>query len=571
LVERYERYLRDSAWQIIASAAADERALDAVAGGKLGRRGADGDNSPFAAALCRGLSGDADLRIGGQPGDGVIVANELYVYLESEFQRLEQQLNRAVQKPLLWSLHGRDKGQFIFLVPGHTVALPSVLELVEKNNPYQGLEPYGEDKADLFFGRNEVLEQLCRQVEAQPLTVVTGGSGSGKSSVVRAGLISRLRKSAGWLILPLVRPGNRPLSALSSVHDDLGASEHSDLAAAVAAWRSRNPSTRLLLVIDQLEELVTLGSAAIEQQKFLKSIARALSESGGCLHVVMTLRSDFEPHFSELLTTRPGAQVRFLVRPLNRQELRHVIEGPASERVLYFEPETLVDQLIDEVAEMPGSLPLLSFTMSELYRAYVRSGRSDRCLTQADYHKLSGVAGALSQRADEIFQSLDAAHQGTLRRVMLRMVALEAGEVARRRVPMDELRYGKDHPEEARVETVLSRMQEARLVVSGSDSDGIPYVEPAHDKLVLGWPQLWSFIKQEQETIPLHRLLTQEAVAWAQNGRNDEHLWSANPRLPLAVHLWKKDPERFNALGACWSNLPKNRSTSWRRRDLTAI
>lgn len=547
--ERYERYLRDLAWQVIASAASDERALDAIAGGQLGQRGAEDDNSPFAAALCRGLRGEADLRIAGQPGDGVILANELHVYLESAFSQLEHRLQRAVQKPLLWSLAGRDKGQFIFFTPGHPIALPSALELVEKNNPYQGLEPFGEDKADLFFGRHEVIEQLFNQVQAQPLTVVSGISGSGKSSVVRAGLVSRLRKSSDWVILPLVRPGTRPLSSLASVLGMLDPSQQEDLTSAVTSWRSRNAGTQLLLVIDQLEELVTMGAEPAEQEKFLNNIFKALSESGGQLHVVMTLRSDFEPHFVELLTLKPVTQVRFLVRPLNRQELRQVIEGPASERVLYFEPATLVDQLIDEVAEMPGALPLLSFTMSELYRAYVRSGRSDRCLAAEDYQSLHGVAGALSQRADEIFQSLDAAQKSTLQRVMLRMVSLQAGEVARRRVPLAELHYGAGQDEESRIQTVLTRLKDSRLVVSGIDNEGTPYVELAHDKLVLGWPQLWSFIKQEQETIPLQRLLTQEALAWRKTtGERSALLWSANPRLPLVAELQKNIPERFNAL-----------------------
>lgn len=546
--ERYERYLRDAAWQVMASAASDERALDVLAGSTLGRRGADADNSPFAAALCRGLRGAADLRIDGQPGDGVIVANELHLYLESAFERLEQQLKRAVQKPLLWSLDGRDKGQFIFFTPGRSMLLPSALELSEENNPYRGLEPYDEKNAALFFGRIEVTQQLEKQVIAQPLTVVSGVSGSGKSSVVRAGLLSRLRRAAGWCILPLVRPGTQPLMALAPVLGELGSSAPIDLVSAVSAWRVQNPNRRLLLVIDQLEELVTMGASEDEQEQFLQSILRALAEGHGALHVLMTLRSDFEPHFAELLTAKHETPVRFVVRPLNRQELRQVIDGPASERVLYFEPASLVDQIVDEVAEMPGALPLLSFTMSELYRSYVRSGRSDRCLTSADYQKLGGVTGALSQRADEALRQLDAAHKDTLRRVMLRMVALEAGEVARRRVPLAELRYGDGHPEEPRVKKVLQRMQEARLVVAGTDSDGAPYAEPAHDKLVLGWPQLWSFIKEEQNTIPLHRLLTQEAAAWARAKRDSEHLWSGNPRLPLVIDLQQKTPLQFNAL-----------------------
>ncbi|HNN94635.1 MAG TPA: tetratricopeptide repeat protein, partial [Pseudomonadota bacterium] len=200
-----------------------------------------------------------------------------------------------------------------------------------------------------------------------------------------------------------------------------------------------------------------------------------------------------------------------------------------------------------EVAEMPGALPLLSFTLSELFRAYLRSGREDRSLHGEDYAALGGVGGALSQRAEAIYAALDTAHAETLRRLMLRMVSLQAGEVARRRVPLSELDYGRGHAEQGRIETLLNQLQEARLIVAGRDAQGTPYVEPAHDKLVLGWPRLWGFLQNEQELIPLQRLLTQEAALWEQRGRGDEHLWAENPRLALAWSQLTDQPLRWNA------------------------
>jgi len=545
--ERYERYLRDSARQVITSASADEYALDTIAGGKLGRRVEETENSPFAAALCQGLRGSADLRVDDQPGDGVILSSELHLYLEAQFNRLEQKLGRSLQKPLLWALDGHDKGQFFFFTPGRPLALPSALTLNEDNNPYRGLLPYEAKHAKEFFGREPVIDALQAQVLASPFVLVSGVSGSGKSSVVRAGLMPRLAALPEWKVLDIVRPGQRPLSELSAVLGSLGASRDAALSAASGAWQAQNPGRRLLLVIDQLEELVTLGASAAERIEFLQRIREAVTASAGLLHVVFTLRSDFEPHFSDLLATRDSGVTRFLVTPPDRQALRQIIEGPASERVLFFEPATLIDRLIDEVADMPGALPLLSFTLSELYRAYLRSGRDDRSLRVEDYEKLGGVAGSLSQRADEIFNALDSEHQQTLRRLMLRMVALQAGEVARRRVPKSELDYGKNHPEQPRIDALCKQLEDARLLVSGRDSNGTAYVEPAHDKLVLGWPRLWTFLKEDQETIPLHRLLTQEAETWEQRKRDHEHLWAHNPRLPLALAALKDQPLRWNA------------------------
>ncbi len=549
--ERYERYLRDPAWQVITSASADERALDTVAGGKLGRRAEDAENSPFAAALCSALQGGADLRLDGQPGDGVILASELHVYLEAQFERLEQKLRRPLQKPHLWSLEGREKGQFFFFAPGRSPSLPSALALNEQNNPYRGLLPYDAKDAALFFGRDAVIEALQRQVLANRLTVVSGLSGSGKSSLVRAGLLPRCSRGGDWQILPILRPGQQPLVELASLTRSLGAPEGSTLSEACRSFPTNTPPGRCLLVIDQLEELVTLGSAVTDRQAFLQQILDAVSASAGGLHVVFTLRSDFEPHFATLFATlappQPGGTGRFLVPPLSRQELRLIIEGPAAERVLYFDPPTLVDRLIDEVAEMPGALPLLSFTLSELYRAYLRSGREDRSLSGEDYAALGGVGGALSQRAEALYAALDAAHAETLRRLMLRMVSLQGGEVARRRVPLSELDYSSGHAEQGRIDTLLKQLQDARLIVAGRDGKGTAYVEPAHDKLVLGWPRLWSALQDEQELIPLMRLLSQEAALWDQRGRSDDHLWTENPRLALAYSQLSEQPLRWNA------------------------
>lgn len=548
--ERFERYVRESAWQVLTSCAHDEEALDTVAGGQLGRRDGGAQHSPFAKALCEGLQGAADLRIGGRPADGVIVANELHLYLESRFAQLEKQTiaranTRIVQRPMLWSLAGHEKGQFIFVMPGWSSnTLEAALELNEKNNPYRGLEVFEPEHASLFFGRRAITDALFERVCAERLTVVLGCSGCGKSSLVRAGLLPRCRRESGWRILPLMRPGAKPLVALSAVGQELGGAGTS-LADTLTAACQAEPMVRFLLVIDQLEELITMAVPQDEQARFFAQLTLAMERAQERLRVVMTLRVDFEPHFAGRLPALPSERLRFLVRPLNRDELREAIERPALERVLDFEPPALVAALIDEVVDMPGALPLLSMALSNMYGSFLRRSPEDRSLWPEDLGA-GGVSGALGQHADQVYASLDAEHQRTLLSLMLRMVTFEGGERARRRVMRSELRY--EPVQSQHMEHVLARLESARLLVSGTDAEGKQYVEPAHDTLVLSWKTLTDFINGATESLLLLRRLTQATADWEANGRNVRDLWTDNPRLEQIPTLPREHRECFNAI-----------------------
>lgn len=539
--ERYERYLRDVSWQVLCSAAYDEQALDVVQGKVLGSRGESAPYSPFASALCDGLRGAADLGVGGHPGDGVMVASELLLYIEERFRRHEECSESAQQRPSLWSLAGKDKGQFVFEVPGRTPVLPSALELTEGNNPYRGLLPYDAAQQNLFFGRQQAIAELVARVRGSALTVVVGASGTGKSSLVRAGLIPALAgdEKGSWHVLPVVRPGNEPMTTLALTASQLVPGAAS-LAGAVATWGHREPTGSLLLVVDQLEELVTLAPG--RWQVFLAAITAALAASGARLHAVFTLRTDFEPHFDAILSARDGTSPRFLIPPMSRSELREVVERPAQERVLYFEPPSMVDELLDEVIETPSSLPLLSFTLSELYRAYVKSDRRDRVLARADYLTLGGVAGALSTRADEVYSALDGASQQTLRNLMLRMVV--SGQLARRRLYKSELVFA-DPEQSQRYQRVLTALDCARLIVSDSDNSGQPYYEPAHDKLLMSWPRLRGFLEAAGGELPLRHDLA-AASAERARGKGGWMLWSQDPRLPMLMAELSRDPLFFS-------------------------
>ena len=617
--ERYDRFITDAAWQIITSSASDQKALDNF--NLDGERGQVGNHSPFAAALLEALEGAADIypppKPGKPAGDGVITATELYLYLRNRVE-IPTEKHRLRQTPGIWCLKKHDKGEYIFLSPGHELNLPPAPPLDESQNPYRGLQAFEEEHSKLFFGRQALIEQLYQKVCRQPLTIILGASGTGKSSLVKAGLIPYIKKlhrnnvetfhgtstdgtstdgtstdgtstdgtstdgtstdgnstdgnstdgtSTGgtslqhkWHILAPMRPGESPLKVLNSTltADKLlvnTGKKLEDISTTTGTWLRHNSQFKLLLVIDQIEELFTMCRNEQERKDFLFLLADLVTNYSEELRIVLTLRSDFEPLFEDTIIKVYWHEYRFIIPEMTREELRSCIEEPASARVMYFEPSSLVDELIDEVAQMPGALPLLSFTLSELYLKYldavIEGTREDRVITRTDYEQLGGVARSLTQRADSEYEALVQFDQGyklTIRHVMLRMLALSRGELARRRVPLSELEYPE--PENTRVKEVIRRFTDARLLVEGRDTEGNPYVEPAHDALIRGWKKLLDWKQDEEETIILQRRLTPAAMEW-KSKQKAKYLWNSHPQLKLLKQVLNSDDNWLNLLEA---------------------
>ncbi|MFY0521905.1 hypothetical protein ACN28I_01390 [Archangium gephyra] len=461
------------------------------------------------------------------------------------------------QTPALWPLEWHDSGEFLFHLSESFPSLPLAAPLSQRSNPYLGLRPFSSAHRHLFFGRERFVDSLLEHLCAHPLLLLCGPSGAGKSSTVHAGLLPRLSDDPTWRVPPSLRPSAQPLHALSAWLASLEpghpvpsatslVSQPHAAAECVLSFLTRHGDLSLLLVVDPLEELVTTCLDDAPRQSFLRALSGLLQLSHPRLRLLWLLRSDFEPHFLALL--RPSGLSseqwqgnRRPLPPMNRDELRRCIERPAEACVLFFEPG-LIEHLLDDVEQMPGALPLLSVALSELFDGYLASGRGDRTLSFEDYRHIGGgIAGALQRRAELVFSGAPPppsderpaipalrpgelpAFQQTLRNVLLRMVSLEGGELARRRVPRAELDYSL--PEEnARVRRALRTLETCRLVVASDD--GGPCVEPAHDALLSAWPRLHDWARQASREMLLLRRVSHAASEWHRHRHSNDFLWA---------------------------------------------
>ena len=589
----YDRMLKRPTFTVITSAGY-ELALD--------KDKEEQQNSYFAIALRKALECNADSSDAGAQKsdfnkDGIITAHELCTYLQSSPQVISRQLPQIYS---LTSSKERQGGQYVFLLPDFD---PSRLaEVKGLESPYKGLLSYEQKDAPIFFGRKRFINDLFERVynKNKKLTVVAGASGSGKSSLVKAGLISQLtRENASRLVqsgtvknkkswvIGEFRPGNSPFMALfdalkeslgfedinnlvknqiEAFHEKLGEyarkrkrfgmsvktrlddkeikKETKDIFKKLIDLSKVDNDTNLLLFIDQFEELVTLSHAS-ERELFLKLLKQMLDESEN-LRLVLTVRADFEVHFrgssnrsddSKANTSPDISQywneedTRFYINEIKSHELKQVIERPAALFYVDFESDKLVSQMIEQVLGMPGALPLLSFTLDELYQR-AKDTPSKR-ITQEHYNELGGVVKALTTRANQEYEikededkSAGELRQEMMKLLMLRMVSLQGGQLAKRPVPLSELEYPKWGCRHKNATEQIKKVREqleaekCRLIVTGKE-----YTEPAHDALILHWDKLREWIEQEKDNLVLHNRLIIAVQDWQER----EHQKQKNP------------------------------------------
>jgi energy-coupling factor transporter ATP-binding protein EcfA2 len=343
--------------------------------------------------------------------------------------------------------------------------------------PYQGLEVFDEEHAEFFFGRERDVQRLIEKLKATRFLAVLGASGSGKSSLVRAGLIRALREGAlpqseTWAIC-VFKPGSRPLTTLTAqlLHVCAGkdsmqntldqmANDERTFHLAVALALANKPTARTVWVVDQFEEVFTVCNDEKERASFLSNLLYASSIPDGQSTVLLTMRADFLPKCaaSPNLAARVGAQ-QFLVSPMDAAMLKQAIEEPARRVKLGFEPG-LIEIIMGDIASEPGALPLLEHALLELWKR-----RRDHTLTLDGYRESGGVKGAIAKTAEEIFKTFNPDEQAIVRRIMLRLTQLGEGtEDTRRRATLEEVMTTSSEVDA--VEHVVKRMADARLLTT---------------------------------------------------------------------------------------------------------
>lgn len=416
--------------------------------------------------------------------------------------------------------------------------------------PYVGLDAFRDSDQGVFFGRQRTVEALLELLKTHRLVAVVGPSGSGKSSVVRAGLIPALRSdrlpgSGSWRDFAPLVPGSDPLASLARALRPPGADRAWLLRQAellrerpgrLAELMAELGATTAVLCVDQFEEVFTLSDNEADRQAFIDNLLGLIDLPGAEHTVILTMRSDFEPFVARY----PALHERFSagrapLLPLSAAELREAIERPAAKVGLRFE-EGVVDALLHDLVGEPAALPLLQFTLLKLWESRKRNR-----VTVESYRRLGGGRLALARSADEFYANLIPEEQVTARRILLRMVRPGDGlEVTSQRIRRAELyRANEAHD---RIDRVLDKLIGARLVrVTSGETRDDEQIEVAHEALVRNWPTLVGWLDDERAALSARRRLEAKADDWVRLGRGSSGLLDRE-QLHEAEH-WLASPE----------------------------
>lgn len=495
-----------------------------------------------------------EMLTGAYPFDRNSIERLAYYHLKTPLPDIEtiraelpSQLNMIVQRATAKDPEARYSDtrqmadEFRKLLNSSAIGSQAIISLSDSDfiNPFMGLRPFSEADEDFFFGRSTLIYRLISRLKEDTMLAnflaVVGPSGSGKSSVIYAGLLPELRRGAlegsrNWFFATMV-PGSQPLqnleSALLSVAtvalDDMTeklSSSDGSLSETVTMMLDKTVQENgLLLFIDQFEELFTLVESEQIRQEFLSLLTATIANPESNIRIIITLRADFydKPlryeEFGKLIQNRTE-----VILPLDSSELERAIVAPAKRVGLEVE-QNLVGQVIADVRQEPGALPLLQYTLTELFNR-----RDGTVLTLNAYEQSGGVRGALARRADEVYLSLTSHEQAIAKQLFLRLVTLgEGSEDTRRRTRFSDLMVmGIDN---TILQNLLDIFGKYRLLTFDRDVETRePTVEVAHEALIREWSRFRLWLDASRQDLRLQRLIATEVADWKASQEDSSYL-----------------------------------------------
>ncbi|NCS30183.1 MAG: SUMF1/EgtB/PvdO family nonheme iron enzyme [Microcystis aeruginosa F13-15] len=457
---------------------------------------------------------------------------------------LDQHLKGASQTPLFTNF-----GEPIRLTCFNPGKVSSQIIPISSSGicPYKGLLYFdcNEEDPKYFYGREELTDQLLDKIRQSDFLAIVGSSGSGKSSVLRAGLLHQLqqgRKLAGssnWKIKILV-PTEHPMQSLAEIFLDSNLSlieralqlkQAKELLAdgseGLKLLIEASDTRRFVIVVDQFEEVFTLCQDGNERQQFLECLLGAVEKAQGKLCLILAMRADFWGKCLEQEYSGLGKKIQenlVSVTPMKPEQLREAIALPAQQVSLGVE-EALIEQMLREIEGSPGSLPLLEYTLTRLWEE-----TTDNQLKLATYVNLGGISGTLNRRATEVYQQFNDTERQIAKQVFLCLTQLGEGtEDTRRRVLKPDLMTEKHS--QFQIEQVIQKLANEKLIVTdeqtgkGDVSQRVVVIDVAHEALIRGWDLLREWLDENRDALRKQRKIEEEAKYWLDKGNNKELLW----------------------------------------------
>uniref|UniRef100_A0A8J7A9C3 Caspase family protein n=1 Tax=Desmonostoc muscorum LEGE 12446 TaxID=1828758 RepID=A0A8J7A9C3_DESMC len=495
----------------------------------LERAREDAEGGIFTKAILKGLAEDK-----ADEATGEINVNDLMSFVSRE-------LKQSGQEPIY--MGGGRSIPLVWYPPKNLVVITEVLE----ECPYRGLEAFDKQHAKFFFGRQKVVNDIQQKLDLAKFVPIIGASGSGKSSVVRAGLIPQLDNNE-WQVLEPIKPGFKPLRKLSGAFEQFfqGFEKEEQLENLIYTEPNSLPailenlpgSAKFLLVVDQFEEVFTGGASQQEKQRFIDLLTQVVEITNSRLAVVITMRADFlepclqYPSLTELIQTQA-----VFMPPLTGVDLKDTIAEPAKLQGHSVE-ERLVLKILEDVKQEPGFLPLLEFALTKLWE---KRDRNKHQLTLEEYEKLGGLTGALNLHAEKVYHYQDYQKESPtpersqqekewIGRIFLRLVRTGEGEkdTRQRQAKATLLNIaGDDSKQRQQLSKLLdgeAGLVKGRLLVTGKDEKGEAWIDLAHEALIEGWQQFAQWRQKDRDLRRLSDRLEDTRREWLNKRQDDKYL-----------------------------------------------